>query len=79
MNTVSSASLLTSLEHELAELKTRVGKLEGFIASEEYSKLGIGDKGMLDRQLKAMREYAEILSTRLERLRSALIQIQQIV
>lgn len=53
------------LETELAELAEKVSKLDCFIGSEVYYGLNEDSQWDLKHQLRVMREYKEILQTRI--------------
>lgn len=62
--------IITKLEKEKYELNSKIMKLGKFRATEEWNKLSIHHKCLLDIQLSAMRTYLETLMSRLVDLRS---------
>ena len=60
-----SEQTMIRLETELAELSEKVTKLDCFIGSESFYKLGGDSQWDLKHQLTVMREYKTILQTRI--------------
>jgi hypothetical protein len=52
---------------EEAQLVERLDKLEAFLHDDRFVKLADEDKELLERQVRLMREYADILKERIAR------------
>ena len=57
--------LLYKLRRERHEISSKISKLEKFRETEEWCKLSVSHKCLLDIQLEAMKTYFECLSARI--------------
>lgn len=58
---MSNEELLIKLRRERMELRTKIIKLDKFRGTNEWDKLSVNHKQLLDIQLQAMRTYYECL------------------
>lgn len=70
MEPTKEETFLDRLEAEQVQVSERVKKLDSFMKSGFFTKLGYADQDDLVEQLGIMRAYEGVLSRRLERLRT---------